>query len=88
MGLPCEQYLSEYPSELFAVVLLRSFEGISLTKADFYKNFDLAELNWTEDKQAQSHGSHSCTGYAIIKHKDHRILESNVSKLIAFTGAR
>ncbi|MBH2760547.1 ATP-grasp domain-containing protein [Serratia ureilytica] len=88
MGLQYDQDLPEHPSQLFAVVLLRSFEGVPLTKEDFYNNFDLAELNWTEDKQAQSHGSHSCTGYAIIKHKEHRALEKNVSKLIAFTGAR
>ncbi|MEN4912433.1 ATP-grasp domain-containing protein [Erwinia amylovora] len=88
MGLPYEQHLPLHPSMLFAVVLLRSFEGVTLTKDDFYNNFDIAELNWTEDVHAQSHSIHRCTGYAIIKHKDHRTLENNVSKLVAFTGAR
>ncbi|OCA54114.1 ATP-grasp domain-containing protein [Photorhabdus namnaonensis] len=88
LGLPYEHHLPEYPSQLFAVVLLRAFDGVSLTKQSFYQNFDLVELDWTEDTQMQSQGIYGRSGYAIIAHKDHYTLVENVNKLIAFTGAR
>ncbi|MEX0447219.1 acetyl-CoA carboxylase biotin carboxylase subunit family protein [Xenorhabdus sp. SGI246] len=88
LGLPYEHHLPEYPSQIFAVVLLRAFDGISLTKQDFYQNFDLVELDWAEDTQIQSQGIYGRAGYAIITHKDYYTLEKNVNKLIAFTGAR
>jgi len=87
LGFPCDLYQPELPVKPHAVILLRSFEGVTLTKEDFYNNFDLVDLNWTEDAGQQSHGSHGCTGYAIIAHNDHRILKDNIDKLIAFTGA-
>ncbi|WP_338803783.1 ATP-grasp domain-containing protein [Xenorhabdus griffiniae] len=88
LGLPYEHHLPEYPFQLFAVVLLRAFEGVSLTKQSFYQNFDLVELNWAEDTQTQSQGIYGRAGYAIITHMDHHTLAENVNKLIAFTGAR
>ncbi|CDL80328.1 ATP-grasp domain-containing protein [Xenorhabdus cabanillasii] len=82
---PDEQPLPHYPSQLFAIVLLRAIPGVSLTRQDFYQNFDLVELDWTEGEQAESKGIYGRAGYAIIKHEHHQTLMENVNKLIAFT---
>ncbi|MDE9431626.1 ATP-grasp domain-containing protein [Xenorhabdus bovienii] len=88
LGRPYEHSLPKYPSQLFAVVLLRAFEGTSLTRQDFYRNFDLVELDWSEGEQTKTKGTYSRVGYAITAHKDHQTLTKNVNKLIAFTGAQ
>ncbi|MBD2786493.1 ATP-grasp domain-containing protein [Xenorhabdus sp. DI] len=82
---PDKRPLPHYPSQLFAIVLLRTTPGVSLTRQDFYQNFDLVELDWTDGEQAEPKGIYGRAGYAIIKHEHHQTLMENVNKLIAFT---